>query len=129
MSTHDLNLSLDLVSEAFLLLPCIVCSSIMFLCDHENDVFRLMHGAELLQVQGFPASRLAQKHEHGKLVILSGNAFSAFHFLAAFQVAFTTLQDLTCFSAASGERGGIVIFLPGGFLPGGFFRAVCLQRC
>ena len=42
---------------------------------------RLMHGSELLALQGFPVSALKHTYEHDKLSELAGNAFCAFHVL------------------------------------------------
>ena len=57
--------------------PCICSISVLWM----RKNCRLMHGSELLALQGFPASALKHTYEHDKLSSLAGNAFCAFHVL------------------------------------------------
>ena len=103
-SVHDVNMSLGWASTALDCMPCIVCSSTMWLSKERRQVF----GGELLAAQGFPAPKLISVFFHEELTTLAGNAFNGFVALAAGTATFCFLTFcfvLFCFCASAKQTG------------------------
>ena len=88
-TVHDVNMSMGWGGQAESAVPCIVCTSKMWLRLEQ----RQLYGGELLALQGCPYYHLHHdRFSHDEMTVLAGNAFNAFCTVAVVTATFATME-------------------------------------